>query len=168
MPDEHRYNRDRLARAVADRDHLRRRLDDVRAEVVRLGAEVAELPVWARRRRRDLTTTVDAARRDVDIVDAHLARAETAVAGASATVEADTAEHAAVTGAGTAERRRRWQRRGLQPSRNPNLVTDPADPDTATVREPAIVTVGRDLIRPGDRPLLRSRRQVAGHEPLER
>ncbi|MGE3257869.1 MobF family relaxase [Pseudonocardia sp.] len=164
-PVEHRYNRDRLARALADRDHLRRRLDDVRADVERLGAEVAELPVWARRRRRDLTTTVDAARRDVDIVDAHLARAEAAVARASATVEADTAEHLSSTRGATAERRGRWQRRSDRPYRNPNLVTEPADPATTAVREPAIVAAARDVDRPSDLPLHRPQSHVTVHEP---
>ena len=62
----------------------------------------------------------------------------------------------------------RWQQRSDQTYRNPNLVTDPADPDTATVREPAILTAGRDVILPGDRPPLRSGRHVPGHEPPER
>jgi hypothetical protein len=125
---------------------------------------VAELPVWARRRRRDLTTALDVARRDADVLDAQLARAETAVATASATVEADTTEQAAARTAGTAERRGRWQRRGHQPYRNPNLVTDPADPATAMVREPAIVTADRD-IRPSNLHLLRPEDRAAGHEP---
>jgi hypothetical protein len=167
-PVEHRYNRDRLAQAVADRDHLRRWLDEVRADVVRLELETGELPVWARRRRRDLTTALDAARRDAGILDGHLARAEAAVATAGATVDADTAERAGVTSAGTAERRSRWQRRGQQPYRNPNLVTDPADPDTTAVREPAIVAAGREVGRPSALPLLRSRRRAPGHEPPER
>jgi conjugative relaxase-like TrwC/TraI family protein len=166
-PAEHRYNRDRLARAVADRDHLRRRLDAARADVVRLGAEVAELPAWARRRRRDLTTALHAARRDVDVLDAHLARAQAAVATASASVDADTAAHAEARVAGTAERRSRWQRRSDLPYRNPNL-TDPADPATAAVREPVIVAAGRDIDQPSALPPLQPRRRVTGHEPAER
>ncbi len=160
-PVELRYNRDRLQRAVADRDHLRRRLDDAQADVERLGAEVAQLPVWARRRRRDLTTALHAVHRDVDVVDAHLARAEAAVARASASVDADMAEHAAATTAGTAERRSRWQRRSDQPYRNPNLVTDPAD--TAMVREPDIVAAGPDS-QPSEQSPLRPARQVPGHD----
>jgi hypothetical protein len=167
-PVEHRYNRDRLSRALADRDHLRQRLDDVRADVERLGAEVAELPVWARRRRRELTNGLDLARRDVDVLDAHLARAHAAVATASATVDADTAEHAATRTAGTAERRSRWQRRRDQPYRNPNLVPEPADPATAAVREPAIVAAGRAIDRPSDLPLHRPQSHLPGHEPPER
>jgi conjugative relaxase-like TrwC/TraI family protein len=167
-PVEHRYNQDRLARAVADRDHLRRRLDDVRADVERLRIESAELPVWARRRRRDLTTALEVARRDADIVGGQLARAEAAVATARASVDADTAAHAEAGVAGTAERRIRWQQRGAQPYRNPHLVTDHADPDTAAVREPAIVAVGRDVDQPSALPPLQPRRRVAGREPPER
>ncbi len=167
-PVEHRYNQARLARAVADRDHLLRRLDTVRADVVRLELETGELPVWARRRRRDLTTSLHAARRDLDIVDGHLARAESAVATATARVDADTAAHAAATTAATAERRSRWQRRGAQPYRNPNLLTDPADPATVAVREPVVVAAGRVADLAGDLPLLRPGRAVAGHEPPSR
>jgi hypothetical protein len=165
---EHRYNKDRLAHAVADRDQVRRRLDHVRANAERLGAEVAELPVWARRRRHDLTTALDVARRDVDIVDAQLARAEAAVATATERVEADTAEHAAATSAGTAERRIRWQRRGAQPYRNPNLGTDAADHATTAVREPVTVAAGRDVEQSSALPPLRPRRRVEGHEPPSR
>lgn len=167
IPIEHRYNKDRLARAVADRDHLRRRLDHVRTDVVRLELETGELPVWARRRRRDLTTALAVARRDVDIVDAQLARAETAVATATARVDVDTAAHAESAVAGTAERRSRWQRRGAQPYRNPNLVTDPADPHTAAVREP-VMAAGRHVARPSELPLRRPWRRVPGQEPPER
>ena len=167
-PGEHRYNRDRLARAVAARDHLRRRLDDAQGDVERLGAEAAELPVWARRRRRDLTTRLDLARRDVDVLGAHLERAQAAVATASATVEADTTDQAAARSAGTAERRGRWQRRSDQPYRNPNLVTDPANPATAAVREPVIVAAGRDIDRPSDLPLHRPQSHLPGHDPLGR
>jgi hypothetical protein len=167
VPVKHRYNRDRLAHAVADRDHLRRRLDDVRTDEERLRIEVAELPVWARRRRRDLTTALDAARRDVGIVGGHLARAEAAVATATATVDVDAAAHAAARTAGTTERRGRGQRRGAQPYRNPNLVTDPDDPDTVTVRVP-VMAAGRDVARPSELPLRRAGRRVPGHEPPER
>jgi hypothetical protein len=168
IPIEHRYNKNRLERAVADRDHLRRRLDAARADMERLGAQVAELPVWARRRRRDLTTALHAVHRDVDVVDAHLARAQAAVTTATARVDADTAEHAATRTAGTAERRSRWQRRSDLPYRNPNLVTDPADPDTAAVREPVPVAATRDVDQPSALPPLQPRRRVTGHEPAER
>jgi hypothetical protein len=164
-PVEHRENRGRLARAVADRDHLRRRLDAARADVERLGAEVAELPVWARRRRRDLTAALHAAHRDLDIVGGHLARAEGAVATASGSVDADRAGLAAAASAGTAERRGRWERRRDLPYRNPNLVTDPADPASDAVREPALVAAGRDVDQPGDLPLHVPLSHVKGHEP---
>lgn len=129
---------------------------------------MAELPVWARRRRRDLTTALDVARRDEDVVDAHLARAEATVATASATVDADAAEQTAATNAGIAERHSRWQRRSGQAYRNPNLVTDRSDPATAAVREPANVAAGRDVDRSSD--LLRPRpgRRMPGHAAPER
>ncbi len=164
-PVAHRRAESRLKEAVAERDRQRTRLDPLRAETVRLSAELDGLPVWSRRRRRELATELATAQLTVGAASEWLARAETAVDTAAGVVDGSAREQEATALSESRDRRSRWERRANEPYRDPNLAGDPDDPTMVVVREPLPARRDREA---DSRDRQRQLRPPRGPEPLGR
>jgi conjugative relaxase-like TrwC/TraI family protein len=133
VPGEHRRHLRDLERAQADLGHARDLAQRLATQLRDLEDQRDSLPIWARGRRRDLTTRIETTRtgwsRDAD---AQVARATRVVETATKTVQADSVQRVADERADRNYRHQLWveqpQRPYIHPSPDITKVDTPEQP----------------------------------------
>jgi len=126
VPSEHRRHLRDLERAQSDLMHARAVAQRLTTHVQDLEDQREALPIWALRRRRDLTTRIETTRNDWFHQNANdqVNRAGRAVETANGFVEVDSVQRDADDRADRQYRHQQWLERSMRPS--PNVVITPS------------------------------------------
>ncbi len=128
VPVEHRRHQGDLDRARDERDHARRRLDQLASDLRTAETDLDNVGFFARKRRAELTAKVTFTQGVVaDAIDT-VERAETEVTHLTGVVDADTHERTLGEDQDRLARLNTWRERGSQAIADPNAHTGSDDP----------------------------------------